>query len=74
MHTSKLYTDDTGVFPVHSSSVNQDIMVSYHSPNVILVAHFKTRKYQHQISAYNSIVQSLKERGLTTELHILDNE
>ena len=44
MHTSKLYMDDTGRFPVYSRSGNQYIIAAYHSSNVILVAPFKTRK------------------------------
>ena len=74
MHTSKLYMDDTGRFPMCSRSFNQYIMVPYRSSNVTFVALFKTRKYQHRISAYNSIMHSLKDIGLKTYLQILDNE
>ena len=49
-------------------------MAAYHSSNVILVAPFKTRKDQHILAAYNCIMQRLKNRGLTTDLQILDNE
>ena len=49
-------------------------MVAYHSSNVILVALFKKRKDQHKIAAYNSIMQPLKKRGLTTHFQNLDNE
>ena len=74
IHTSKFYTDDTGRFPVRSRIGNQSVMVAYHSSNLILVAPFKTRKDQHRIAAYNSIMQRLKNRDLTTDLQILDNE
>ena len=74
IHTRKLYTDYTGIFPVRSRSVNQYVMLAYHYSNVILVAHFKTRKEQHRLSAYNSIMKRLNNWGLTTDLHILDNE
>ena len=49
-------------------------MVAYHSSNLILVAPIKTGKYQHRLATYNSIMQRLKNRGLTTDLQILDNE
>ena len=49
-------------------------MVAYHYSNVDLVAPFKTRKYYHILAAYNSIMQRLNNRGLTTHLQFLDNE
>ena len=49
-------------------------MIAYHYSNVILVATFKKIKDQHRISAYNSIMQRLKNRGLTAYLQNLDNE
>ena len=48
-------------------------MMAYHSSYVILVDPFKTRKYQHIIAAYNSIMQSLKNRGPSIDLQIIDN-
>ena len=59
---------------MRSRSGNQYVMVAYHSSNVILVDPFKTRKYQHRLAAYNSIMQRLNNRGLTTDLQNLDNE
>ena len=49
-------------------------MLAYYSSNVILVAFCKTIKDQHRLAAYNSIMQRLQNIGLTTDLHILDNE
>ena len=49
-------------------------MLAYYSSNVILVAFCKTIKDQHRLAAYNSIMQRLKNIGLTTDLLILDNE
>ena len=74
IHTIKLYTYDTGRFPVSSRCGNQYVMTGYHSSNVILFSPFKTRKYHHRIAAYNSIMQRLKNRGLTTDLKFLYNE
>ena len=74
IHKRDFYTDDTGRFLVFSRSGKQYVMVAYHSSNVILVALFKTRKHQHRLTAYSSIMQRLKDRGLTIDLQILDNE
>jgi hypothetical protein len=72
---SKLYTDDTGRFPTRAQSGNQYIMIAFHTPtNAILVAPFKSRKDVHQMEAYNSIMQRLKERNHHVDLQILDNE
>ena len=49
-------------------------MVAYNYSNVILVSPFKTRKDQHRLAAYNSIMQRLNNRGLTEDLQIVYNE
>ena len=60
---SKLYTDDTGRFPVRSWSGNQYIMIAYHcNSNAILAQPFKTRANKHCMLAYNSIMQRLEDR------------
>ena len=52
-HISKLYTDDTGRFPVTSRSRNQYMMIAYHcDSNVILVEPFQSRKDHHRLAAY----------------------
>ena len=57
-HISRLYTDDTGRFPVRSRSGNQYIMVAYHcDSNAILACPFKTRKDCHRLAAYNSVME-----------------
>ena len=73
-HQSKLYTDDTGRFPTRARSVNQHIIVAYHSSTVILVEPFASRKEKHRIATYNIIMQRLKDRNLLVDLQILDNE
>ena len=56
-HVSRLYTDDTGKFPLHSRSGNQYIMVAYHCDvNVIMECPFKTRKARHRHEAYAAIM------------------
>ena len=75
VHTSKLYTDDTGRFPIKARSGNQYLMVAYHcDSNAILVAPFKTRKYKHRLEAYKSIMIRLHKNGISVNLKILDNE
>ena len=54
---SKLYTDDTGRFHVHSHSVNQYIMIAYHcDANLILAEPFASRKDKHRLLAYDNIM------------------
>ena len=74
MHTRKLLTYDTGRLTLRSRSGNQYIIVAYHSSHVIFIPPWKKIKDQHQIAAYNSIIQRLKYRGLTIDLQILSNE
>ena len=72
---SKLYTDDTGRFPVKTRSGNQYVMIAYHSDgNVILQQAFKTRSNKHHIAAYNAIMNRLVACGLAVGLQILDNK
>ena len=72
---SKLYTDDTGCFPVKARSDNQYVMIAYYADgNLILQQAFKTRGDTHRIATYNSIMTRLSTRGLSVDLQILDNE
>ncbi len=72
---SKLYTDDTGRFPVKARSGNQYVMIAYHTNgNLILQQAFKTRSDKHRIAAYNSIMRRLAAHGLSVHLQILDHE
>ena len=73
-HMSKLYTDDTGKFPVSSRNGNQYTMVAYHcDSNAILAVLFTSKKNQHRLQAYNEIMQQLKYRGMIMDLIFLDN-
>jgi hypothetical protein len=72
---SRLYTDDTGRFPVKARSGNQYIMIAYHANgNLILQEAFKTQSDKHRIAAYNAIMTCLAARGLAVDLQILDNK
>ena len=67
---SKLYTDDTGRFPIHARSGNQYIMIAYHcDTNLILAGPFSSRKDTHWLLAYDRIMQRL-----LVDLQILDNK
>ena len=72
---SKLYTDDTGRFPIHARSGNQYIMIAYHcNANLILAEPFTSRKDKHSLLAYDKLIQKLRNNKLTVNLRILDNE
>jgi hypothetical protein len=72
---SKLYTNDTGHFPVRAHSGNQYIMIAYHADgNLILQQPFKTKSNLHCLAAYNIIMTRLAARGLLVDLQIMDNE
>jgi hypothetical protein len=72
---SRLYTDNTGCFPVKARSGNQYEIIAYHANgNLILQQAFKSRNDCHCIAANNSIMTRLAARGLAVNLQILDNE
>ena len=72
---SKLYTNDTGRFPVKACSGNQYVMIAFHTNgNLILQQAFKTKSNCHRIAAYNAIMTRLAAQGLSVDLQILDNK
>jgi hypothetical protein len=72
---SKLYTDNTGRFPIKAHSGNQYVMIAYHANgNLIFQQAFKSRSNTHRIAAYNAIMTRLVARGLSVDLQILDNK
>ena len=78
MHTvpiSKLYTYDTGRFPIKARSGNQYLMVAYHcDSNEILVSPFKTHKDKHRLESYKSIMTCLPKTVMSVNLQILDKD
>ena len=68
---SKLYTDNTGRFPVHARGGNRYIMIAYCDANLILAEPFSSRKDTHRLLAYNKIMQRLTDNKLCINLHIL---
>ncbi len=72
---SRLYTDDTGRFPVRARSGNQCIMIAFHAGgNPILQQAFNSTCDHNCIAAYNAIMTCLASRGLSVDLQILDNK
>ena len=48
-------------------------MVAYQWSNMILVEPLKSRKDVFRLTAYDAIMQHLKDKGLTVDLQIMDN-
>ena len=72
---SKLFTSDTGCFPVRAFPGNQYVMIVFHADgNLILQQAFKTKSDCLHIAAYNAIMTRLAAQGLSVDLQILDNE
>ena len=73
--TGKIYTDQTGRFPVTSSSGNQYIMVLYkYDTNAILTEPIKNRTGAEILRAYQKLHTYLTRRGFQPRTHWLDNE
>jgi hypothetical protein len=72
---SRLYTDDTGRFPVRAQSGNQYVIIAFHADgNLILQQAFPTKSDRHRIAAYNAIMTQLAAQGLLVDLQIFDNK
>ena len=73
-HISKLYTDNTGQFPICSHNGNQYLTIAYPCDyNAILVAPFKSQKDLHQLLAYNDIIIRIKNYDQLLDIQILSN-
>ena len=71
----KIYTDQTGRFPVTSSRGNKYIMVAYdYDSNTIHAEAMKSRTGGELKAAYKKIQTLLASRGLKPKVHFLDNE
>jgi hypothetical protein len=72
---SRLYTDDTGQFPIWARSGNQYVMIACHTDgDLILQQAFQTKVDKHCIPAFNTIMARLAACGLLVGLNIRDNE
>jgi hypothetical protein len=71
----QIYTDQTGRFPVVSSTGNKYIMVLYdYDSNAILAKPIKDRTAPEFLKAFQVMEQELVDRGLKPKLMKLDNE
>ena len=72
---NKIYTDQTGQFPVTSSKGNKNIMVDFETDsNSIMAEPMKSIKASELTTVYAKIHKVLTSRGLKPTLHIFDNE
>ena len=75
MPTRKIHSDQTGQFPIQSSSGNKYMMVKYaYEPNAILVEPLPDRSKESIVQAYQKIIQHLTRGGFNPRLQRLDNE
>jgi uncharacterized protein YkwD len=73
--TGKIYTDQTGKFPVTSSRGNKYLFVPYkYDSNAIMAGPIKSRMQDELLRAYQKLTNQLRKRGLTPKLQRLDNE
>ena len=71
---NKIYTDQTGQFPVTSRKGYKYIMVAFEADsNHIMAEQMKSRKASELTTVYANIHKMLTSRGLKPKLHILDN-
>jgi hypothetical protein len=72
---SKLFTNNTGRFPIRACSGNQYVMIAFHTNgSLILQQALKSKSNRHPIAAYNTIMMRLVARGLSFDLQILNNK
>ena len=73
--SSKIYTDQTGRFPINSSRGYKYIMIAYdYDSKNILAEPIKSRTSLHIKGPYQTMRKLLCSRGLTPRTHVLDNE
>jgi hypothetical protein len=73
--TGRVYTDQTGQFPVQSSNGHRYMLVLYHfDTNAILVEPLKTRHGNEILRGCTKLYNHLTERGFKPSTHWLDNE
>lgn len=73
--SGQIFTDQTGKFPVISSSGNQYLMILYdYDSNYIFAEPIPNRTEFQLLQAYKKMKTTLQRRGLTPKLQRLDNE
>jgi hypothetical protein len=73
--TGKAYSDQTGRFPVTSSSGNTQLFVLYHyDANHIFLLAIKNKSQECLHAAYTKVHEQIKAAGLKLNFQIMDNE
>ena len=73
--SGKVFSDQTGRFPITVSRGKQYIMVMYyHDTNTILAEAMKNRLPQEIVRAQAHLHNSLSSRGFTSRIQVLDNK
>ena len=71
----KMYSDQTGKFPIRAASGNQYIMIAYHvDANTITTECFRNKTDAELIKAYDKIMAKYTGNGGKVALHVPDNE
>ena len=71
----KIYTDQTGKYPITSIRGNKYILIIYvYDANAILAAPLKSRSGIHILEEYNKKLEHLNNGGYIPRVHWLDNE
>ena len=72
----KMYSDQTGRFPVTSIKENQYVMVIYDMDisGAVLVEPMRNRTSGEMVKAYTAAIKRLHNAGVRPTMHILDNE
>jgi hypothetical protein len=75
LHTSTMYTDHTGAFPVRSFKNMQYIFVAYiYDLNAILVHAMPSKNNAAMIAAFSNIFSTLAAHGYAPTLNVMDNK
>ena len=70
-----IYTDQTGRFPVTSSSGHKYIMIMVEiDSNVIMAEPMKSKRDKEMQRAYLALLKRVKQSGTEVKKHVLDNE
>jgi hypothetical protein len=73
--TQSTYSDQTGRFPITSSRGMKYVMVMCEiDGNQILVEPMRSRKANHLVQTYRTLIQRLKASNIHPKMHFMDNE
>ena len=73
--TGKMYTDQTGTFPVRSFSNMKLLFVAYiYDINAILAIPLKSRTDEAMVDAFRQVISKLEECNSKPKVNVMDNE